>query len=1145
MDWNALKNKLEKIKLEEIGENEKAIHLNNMQKGGIWYDAYKFNKIIIKFINEKIKNKKNLTDYYGWQVLDAANVLYVDLDFKNEHGEPDPKKSAKICGNCANKYIKKLKEQLTVKNIEILAILTFIPCTYDGNKMGAHIYIFTEKDISADERAKIIAPIKDSILDETPLKTMQCLLPFFRRAKDSRKYIYVPPLSEWDCEKIKILFNPTFYKENDGYDLPQLSFSLNDLPTTIFDDKEREFCKKFFELTKNETRKATDVKKQKYGKANAKILDFVASLENLNEKHVFWKLLANNETKLKRILKPIMDALFMFRLLESRGYYRMTSEDFGTSLAPVLVNLIKRTVAPGENTKRHTEESAKKHIEKWYEYNCKTFSPENYTYAKRLTDGTTPKRNLIEFLQVFLRLSGKEQIKWLNSPRLIDEEGKQIEFNDEQDENDAEQAAEKLKEATENNFTEGEYRRECLNLCTIKFKRILKNFCAFVDMIREGLTVEIMPKNINKITFIDALRKNVDYTSPEKFEEDTPFVKNLKLWSLFFLFSSFYERRNNLIAVRDTITSFIRLFVWSVKSSTDRNKNNEEQRYIYNIRQTASLMSFPYNQWVRDNNNELYKWIQLIYLEIIEPILTVSDKSEGLELLFNEHFATFGIFKKYDADTFKPTADASAIVRNIFSNYVKIISEKRPEYVHEDYPAESVYFPMRNGYLEWVKINGRFTGKYKFRTNNMDIIMNKYTNIYYDENYDINNSEYNTVLNCIKQIYPIEDERNYILSLVSSVLTGVQKDIFMIMFGTGADGKTTFINAVQAMLGSADTDNATTTENGKQITLRNVAGLSAVANVESILVESAKTSHDEGGKAEMADARLCSLQEPEQDKSGNITLNISKIKEITSGTTVNVRGIFQASRSVRLNPLIVLQTNQKPRVSETTDAARRRIILYEHRAKFITKDNARFKNTAYHYDADPLVAEELVKNPKMWEALFHILLPYAVEIMEKGLIPISKIPLPKSIIDATEDLFENNSTPLIQWLNEHIKQTDENEYGIIKYAELVEEIINENNREEPSRKFLTKSNRAHWLKEIETDVQSKFSGYIYKLRAEFIKRNGREFKITFNDNPHKRYTNTQKFKEDYLNTNGETAISNGRRFANSDDVYIVGFRLVL
>jgi hypothetical protein len=447
------------------------------------------------------------------------------------------------------------------------------------------------------------------------------------------------------------------------------------------------------------------------------------------------------------------------------------------------------------------------------------------------------------------------------------------------------------------------------------------------------------------------------------------------------------------------------------------------------------------------------------------------------------------------------------------------------------------FLPLWNGILEFKN-----DGSYIFHENNYHIFLNGFTNIIYDPNYetriltDEKKKYYRNKAESIKRsIYPENDEYEYMMTLLSSVLVGdVQKDLFVELYGLGGDGKTTICNLIMSMLGSSDFGHEIQflNDEGKLECICNPNGLACTMQTFAILYK-AKDSHNEGGLINLPGKRFCSMQEPDVRISSN-QLNCSVIKELTGGTTMTARGIYKSATTFKPNCLFVLQTNKIFGYSEDgTDAMQRRMCIVKHKAKFYTeRTKERLQNLQYSHPVNPKIGEMIRSDPMLWQAFFYLLLPYTKKINKQ---PVSNIKMPESIVLAIEESF-NDIGSINGFFNSNIRKCI---HKVVSFYTLLEMIVKENDKEGQKGYLLSAVRNDIKRREASQKIFNKYTGYIYKLNKNYLKNPSNEAFGARDD-----------ITEEFLNTTGETVHSYFNQLAlnnvttmNSKIVYILDHEL--
>lgn len=187
---------------------------------------------------------------------------------------------------------------------------------------------------------------------------------------------------------------------------------------------------------------------------------------------------------------------------------------------------------------------------------------------------------------------------------------------------------------------------------------------------------------------------------------------------------------------------------------------------------------------------------------------------------------------------------------------------------------------------------------------------------------------------------------NYVQKLLGLALTGkaTTENIFPIFFGAGGNGKSTFINCIQEVIGNSISYGAD----------------------PKFLMESRQQDHPTT-LASVHGKRLIIAQEP----SPGSRLDTSLIKSLTGGDQLSARRMREDLWSFTPEALVVLVSNELPLVRETTDGIWRRIVVIP----FL----ARFQGT----DRDPLLKEKLLAEK---EGILRWLVDGAVLYAKEGLI---------------------------------------------------------------------------------------------------------------------------------------------------------------
>ena len=192
--------------------------------------------------------------------------------------------------------------------------------------------------------------------------------------------------------------------------------------------------------------------------------------------------------------------------------------------------------------------------------------------------------------------------------------------------------------------------------------------------------------------------------------------------------------------------------------------------------------------------------------------------------------------------------------------------------------------------------------------------------------------------------------------------------VFVFAYGTGANGKSTFINTVAGVLG----DYATVADMSTFI----------ATNVEQHPTDLAK----------LMGARLVVAQETKKGRRWDET----KIKALTGGDKITARFMRQDFFDYVPTFKLFICGNHKPRLNSVDEAMRRRLLLVP------------FTVQIPQAERDKRLSEKLKGE---WPAILRWMIDGALEWQRVGLAP------PQAVLDATEAYFADEDT-MQQWLDD-------------------------------------------------------------------------------------------------------------------------------
>jgi hypothetical protein len=1115
------------------------VELNDRRGRDKYYHPETFNDNYLNYIKAKVDNYDLETDpENNCQVMHAANCLYLDADFYfNFPNEFESYNTTSF--ELSKSYLKEWQKEINCDHYYFI----FLPTTWPEQKGGFHVLIVTNKVFNRDSRNEIYNRIKNRfrnadcdklkvqggvynptkyeiMMDKGPLMSMSFLLPFAQKSKTSRKY-----------EMFETSYtNQTYFIHGS----PKVSYPQASTSSQIIEINTEAILPE--PLDRNVQDLYVDVKKftgDNYGWRALECAEFVESLKNLNHNHAFFVKLANNQYKLQLILTPIIERLVNLTFLE-KGHLPINEEHFIDCVCCLLLPLINITVSAEEKTNRNSYDSLRAHVKdyyfKWLNFNNK-YSAVAEFYADFLTWSSVERKRKYKGSPAAAkkktprpkkpaaepkpkakkkRTSAKIELAATASAATASDNelpvaisslkvssvpvdatqdatpepplsgmDKEIAFND------AEEEKVDKKQEEERHHTE-----EKLRILQDITKVVIHKWHEFIKLIMNGMTDELRPFTENgrspDLTFEEMYTESL-CDNPNASVEPTYYIRTLHKWVRQFIPVNVFEMQSFDDTVRAILSCFARHFITLIPEGIDN-----VIYCVYNIHQSRFLRAYPYNQWVVDRNKRvkdshsiIERWLRFLYEHLIKPNLTMHALESSIFKFF-DILRVIHIESRYDF--IRPISNAGADSDRIFMNIASLLTNEKQIIPQKLDPATTNFLPVRNGTVEFTEHG------HVFHEDNYKIWMNGCTNIIYEKNYyellqtdERKRFYYDKAWDIVKGIYPQQEERDYMLTLFSTVLNGlVVKDLFVELFGFGSDGKSTICNLILGMLGSNGVgEDIQMMIDGKVEQFYNPCGLGCSMQTFALL-SAAKDGHNEGGIINLPGKRFCSIAEPDS-RTSNGKLNCSMIKELTGGTTMYARGIYKSSQAFNPNVLMILQTNKVFEYSEDdTDAMRRRMCVVPHRAKFyseITKE--RLQNLTFSKMADMKVDEMIKKDPYLWQAFFYILLPYTTKISKKT---VSNIPRPPAICEATEESF-NDATGINGFFRMRVEKCPNQ---VISFHLLVDEIIKEHNRTKEDGGLL-KSKKCYTIrKEAANKIFNKYTGFIYKLKRCYLKNENSE-----------------------------------------------------
>lgn len=1055
----------------------------------------------------------------------------------------------------------------------------------------------------------------ETLFDEAPIKSCNILFPFGQKDKNKRQYVYKPELSKYD--------NQNWFVRND---IQTISLTIDHTPFTndINDYLDMMEIPDDYEQPNDENKQAPDplqVKENEQedineyiirGNNNEKIYpenilapkaliiyNFVSNFKYLSVNHPFWEILMGKHNE----------------------YYYGFVQHYYTML--VMLNMMTTDNVNNFNKYRKLSNKKLKPTDITYdilELVAKQLARICLT-TKQNTDGEklngrfSYSEQLLNMKSMFYL---KFHHKWFTKHR-IDENGPQ----DLQTYINIYYTMKAFDNVINKDFIEL-YKVDVIMVKQInnaitkirqQFKTTIDNFIKIITMFCEGITNEIEPftkyKSYNhQICYVndndERLIDGDDNTNEETitfYHVDTKFNLNcdnnvvdltyentIKLWfSVCLTFNYISSNFQLQPAIKNTIGAFIKRYISVNMSGSMQRSDKYKDILIYNVRQTIELEKYPYNQWILDSKGNvlLDVWATKLYQHYIVDCLT-QEFNDNKIYGFIKLFVDNSIYGQRVLNNIKVLPHADKDLNEMMNNIIKTHPTESWNAPPSIDIEKANIFPMRNGWLEfyWPDSNtltgyeDNKTSSLHFSYNNRDKYTESHTNVPWVGDIDVylqwierpENIEakraYRRICEMCEQIYPIKEDLDYNMALFASVLYGNdEKNMIHIMFGTGADGKTTMTTAIFSMLDSEGyTNDVYITEHGRKIQVESLEGLGSTMKAETLLVSSCKSGgHDEGGRACMVHKRFISVAEPDQHLSGG-NLNGAAIKEITGGGAIQARKIYKSAVSVQANSFITFQTNDFPGTDDTSKGFRRRLSVYQHRSKFRTNDELNddktIKNLEYIYPSDNSLNENLTKNIYYKQAMFYYLLPYAKRNIEHNWRSLQKIPKPKCVLDGINQVL-SRASGITKWfcdnLDEYDKFEDENGHKvlpIINIASMISKMIKTNRENQVIKLWKKFADVNEEQKHLIRAIQNYFEQQIFKIQDKYYTSNGKSKMLNKNNKQLMNFLNATNIDHNkvslvafndlstlqstYLSEHSVNSVSISE-VSNYEDLFLVGY----
>lgn len=255
--------------------------------------------------------------------------------------------------------------------------------------------------------------------------------------------------------------------------------------------------------------------------------------------------------------------------------------------------------------------------------------------------------------------------------------------------------------------------------------------------------------------------------------------------------------------------------------------------------------------------------------------------------------------------------------------------------------------------------------------------------------YDPNDPLQIQLMDFFKKIFPDEELRHYVLTLLAGCLEAANKEqCFYIITGSGANGKSKLVDLMTNTLGQYASSLSTTALTRKRPE-------SGAANPDIISIKG---------------ARFIKTEEPDEGEP----LNTARMKQFAGEDYVEARGLFKDQEKFKITGKIFLACNRKPPINSMDGGTWRRIRVIDFPSKFLAPDDPNIDPSRHMYVRDDMMEEKL----KMWRVP---LLSLLVHYYENYYCPHGIRKVPDSVKVASDD-YKSNFDNFDKFIKARVRQ---------------------------------------------------------------------------------------------------------------------------
>ena len=241
-------------------------------------------------------------------------------------------------------------------------------------------------------------------------------------------------------------------------------------------------------------------------------------------------------------------------------------------------------------------------------------------------------------------------------------------------------------------------------------------------------------------------------------------------------------------------------------------------------------------------------------------------------------------------------------------------------------------------------------------------------------------------------IFPDDDERQYVLKILSTVLIGTNLfEIFIFFIGMGSNGKGLVVQLLDCLLG----------------------GYFGTLDIDYFnSKDSIKSGAANSSLAACKNSRWVNISELES----YIKLKDNRLKQLSGRDKIQARNLYGNAFEYIAKFKLCFQTNEKPILDGADDAIKRRLRYITFRTKFVdnpTKPNER--------QIDRELKDRILLNDKYKNAFFTILLKYYYMLIDDNM----KLVVPKTFQDDVDSYLAEND-PISSFVKDCLEKTNNN-----------------------------------------------------------------------------------------------------------------------